>query len=727
MRKIVVGLCAFVPAFTAVARADEPDMGTLQEVVVTAQKRQERLQDVPVPVTSISGDSLVDSNQTSLDDYYDLIPGLSATNSGNSSQLTIRGLTTGAGTNPTVGITIDDVPFGSSSALGYGQVAADLDPSDLARVEVLRGPQGTLYGASSLGGLVKYVTIDPSTAGFSGRVQGGADGVYGGNQAGYNFRGSVNVPLGDTLAVRASAFDRRDPGYIDNVETGLRDVNSTQAEGGRVAVLWRPSEDFSVKLSGLYQDSVLNGADSSGPQLGLGELQQNMLAGTGGYKSRIEAYNATLSGSAMGINVTSITGYSRNAFTSVGDFTPFFGPLTQSGIPGTNFTGFGVPGTSLVTSIEGTKLTEELRLNSSIGARVDWLAGAFFNRETSPEAQNIFANAADGSQVGTWLLSYDPSTLTEYAGFADITVHVTDQFNIQVGGRESENRQSYSENFTGPYAQYLLGMSPFIYPEEHSRGNSFTYLVTPQYKFSPDLMVYARLASGYRPGGPNVNAASFGLPPAYQPDKTENYELGVKGDTLEHRLTFDASLYYISWKNIQLSLVDPNSDESYNANGGDAKSEGVELASELKPLQGLTLSAWVTWNEAVLTQDLPTSSSVYGLSGDRLPYGSRISASFSFNEEFHLTDRVIGFVGGDESYVGQREGDFQGPPPQQRTFFPGYAKTNLRGGVKYDTWMFNLFINNATDRRGISYQSPVPPEPVYIRPRTAGFLISKTF
>ena len=726
MRNIVVGLCVIAPAFTAVVHADEPDAAALQEVVVTAQKRQELLQDVPVPVTAISGASLVESNQLRLDDYFDLIPGLSATNSGNSSQLTIRGLTTGAGTNPTVGITIDDVPFGSSSALGYGQVAADLDPSDLARVEVLRGPQGTLYGASSLGGLVKYVTVDPSTDGFSGRIQGGADGVYGGNQAGYNFRGSVNVPLSDTLAVRASAFDRRDPGYIDDVETGQRDVNWTQAEGGRVAVLWRPSADFSVKLSGLYQDSVLNAADSSGPQAGLGELQQSMLAGTGGYKSRIEAYNATLSGSAMGVNITSITGYSTNAFTSIGDFTPFFGPLTQSGIPGTNFTGFGVPGTSIVTSIDATKVTEELRLSSSIG-RVDWLVGGFFNHERSPEAENIFANASDGSQVGTWLLSSDPSTLTEYAGFADITVHFTDQFNIQFGGRESRNKQTYSENFTGPYAQYLLGASPYVYPEEHSSDNSFTYLVTPQYKFSPDLMVYARLASGYRPGGPNVNAASFGLPPAYQPDKTENYELGIKGDTLEHTLTFDASLYYISWKNVQLSLVDQSNDESYNANGGDAKSEGVELSSEFKPFQGLTLSAWVSWNEAVLTQDLPTSSSVYGLAGDRLPYGSRISGSFAVNEEFHLTGRLIGFVGGDASYVGQREGDFEGPPPQQRLGFPGYAKMNVRGGVKYDTWMYNLFINNATDRRGISYQSPVPPEPVYIQPRTVGFLVSKTF
>ena len=173
----------------------------------------------------------------------------------------------------------------------------------------------------------------------------------------------------------------------------------------------------------------------------------------------------------------------------------------------------------------------------------------------------------------------EPDTFAEIAGFADLTYHVTDRFDIQFGGRESENKQAQSETIVGPYATLFDGASPTVYPEVHTKGNSFTYLVTPKFNISPDLMVYARLASGYRPGGPNTNA-SLGVPVSYRPDTTENYEIGVKGDVLNHVLSFDASVYYIDWKNIQLRLTEPTSGQTYFANGSSAKSEGVELSTE---------------------------------------------------------------------------------------------------------------------------------------------------
>src|SRR5262249_48926184 len=155
-------------------------------------------------------------NQLRLRDYYSRVPGLNLTPGTQSGQvLSIRGISTGSG-NPTVGVTVDDVPLGSSTFLGGGAVVPDFDPADLARIEVLRGPQGTLYGASSISGLIKFVTADPSTAGFTGWLQGGVSSVSHGHGAGYNARGSVNVPLSDTFAVRASGFTRKDPGFIDN-------------------------------------------------------------------------------------------------------------------------------------------------------------------------------------------------------------------------------------------------------------------------------------------------------------------------------------------------------------------------------------------------------------------------------------------------------------------------------------------------------------------------------
>jgi len=276
----------------------------LEEVVVTAQKRAERLQDVPVPVVAINAQTLVENNQLRLQDFYTGVPGLNVTPQASISyqSLSIRGITTGVASNPSVGIAVDDMPYGSSTAVGGGggTPVPDIDPGDLARIEVLRGPQGTLYGASSLGGLIKFVTVDPSTEEFSGRVEAGTSSVYNGAELGYNFRASVNVPLSDTWALRASGFTRQDPGYIDNMETGRDGVNKDIVRGGRVSALWKPSESLSLKLGALYQDYRGNGfsdVDKSvngyaGPTLA--DLQQYYLRGTGAYDRRAQAYSALL-------------------------------------------------------------------------------------------------------------------------------------------------------------------------------------------------------------------------------------------------------------------------------------------------------------------------------------------------------------------------------------------------------------------------------------------------
>ena len=188
---------------------------------------------MPVPVTALNAQALVDNNQLRLQDYYTSVPGLNVSPAVQSTQvISIRGITTGYGTNPTVGITVDGVPYGASTGLGGGQVVPDIDPGDLARVEVLRGPQGTLYGASSMGGLINFVTVDPSTEAVSGRVQVGTDEVYNGAGLGYSARGSVNVPLSDTLALRASGFVREDPGYIDNPILHINGINEAHAGEG---------------------------------------------------------------------------------------------------------------------------------------------------------------------------------------------------------------------------------------------------------------------------------------------------------------------------------------------------------------------------------------------------------------------------------------------------------------------------------------------------------------
>jgi len=682
------------------------DGNEIAQVLVTAQKREERLQDVPVPVTAISADTLVEQNQLRLQDYYTSIPGFSvSTGSFHALSLDIRGLTTGGG-NPTVGIVLDDIPYGPSKGVAFGNEAPDIDPSDLARVEVLRGPQGTLYGASSLGGLLKFVTVDPSTDAVSGRLQASTFGIQNGDGLGYSVRGSVNVPLSDTAAIRVSGFSRIDPGYIDNPFLGGEGVNRINSDGGHASFIWRPSDDFSMKLSALLQHRFMHGTSEVDVQPGLTDLQQIAVAGTGSYDKNIQAYSATLTGKLANIEVTSLTGYNLSKASDSVDLTPIFDPTLATGFP-------------ILDNFRTSKFSQELRLASTVG-RLDWLLGGFYTHEkTDPATQDILAtDPLTGTQLAVVAYSNGPSTFTEYAAFLDLTVHITGQFNIQFGGRESQNEQSYTSINLDP----VVEASPSV----NTKDNAFTYLVTPQFKISPDLMVYARFASGYRPGGPNTNVATFGLPTQYGPDKTQNYEIGVKGDLLDHKLSFDASAYYIDWKKIQIQLVE--SGLSYYANGSEAKSQGLEFSVQSRPLTGLEVSAWVSWTDAVLTESLPATSSVVGSDGDRLPLSSRFSGSLSLEQTFPLVGRWLGVVGGSASYVGARIGNFE--PTTVRQVLPSYTKADLRASVRDDSWNFNLFVDNVADRRGVlegGLDNVNTAGYYYIQPRTIGLSVSTSF
>jgi iron complex outermembrane receptor protein len=734
------GLTNLAPAAdadtAAVGAKSDPASAGLEEIMVTAEKRSERLQDVPVPVTAITTETLLQSGQTRLEDYFAQIPGVDFTsNVRGAPVIAIRGLVTATDViNPTVGIVVDDVPFGSSTGLGGGDTTPDIDPSDLQRVEVLRGPQGTLYGASSLGGLVKFVTVAPSTDRLFGNIQAGVNGVHNGDEAGYNVRGSVNVPLSDTWALLASAFTHQDPGYIDNPSHGLRAVNESRSSGARLSTLWQPSDAFSVKLSALYQQTKSDGANHVEIQSGLGDLQQNDVPNTGILDKKFQAYSATVNAKLGPAELTSVTGYTINHVTDLVDYSVGLGFLngyTQAalGIPD------GTTGVTLNDDNQTNRFTQELRLSMPLGDRIEWLMGGFFTHERSPFVQTILASdPSTGANLGKWARFDWVVTYREFAGFSDLTFHLTDRFDVQIGAREGDIEQTYQEVDTGPFVPlFELHPTPLYIDRVVTHSSAFTYLVTPRYKITPDLMVYARLASGYRPGGPNPTASAFGLPLEFKPDKAQNYELGIKGDIADHVFSFDASLYYIDWKNIQLTSIDPNIGFAFNSNGSRAKSQGIELSTETRPFAGLAISAWVAYNDAVLTEPFPAGSSLYGGDGDRLPFGSRFSGSVAVNDDFPITGKVKGFAGASVSYVGNRVGNFTSAPPSPppRQEYPGYAKVDLRGGVKIDPWTVSLYVNNATDRRGILYGGlgtvPNPAEFEYIQPRTVGMNVSRSF
>jgi len=703
----------------------------MEEVVVSAQKREERLQDVPVAVTALSAKALSDNNLVKLVDYYSAVPGLSvAPNAESAQNIAIRGITTGGFSTPTVGITIDDVPFGSSSGL-VGNLVPDIDPGDLARVEVLRGPQGTLYGASSLGGLLKFVTIDPSTDRISGHVDAGTNSVYNGNGLGYNFRAGINIPLSDTFAVRASAFTRQDPGYIDNPVLGTEGINEAHARGGRLSALWKQSGTFSLKLSAMYQDITGNGTSGSSPLGNLQRIDVTALGiGGGEYDRRVQAYSAILKAKIGSADLIALSGYNVNASHNSIDATPNFGALTQLF--------FGLTATPEFIDNRNSKFTQEIRLSMPIGQKLDWLLGGFYTHENTPFAAYIDAADPTGAIVGNTLTSLSPETYSEYAVFTDLTFHVTDQFDVQVGGRQSHISQVFSGVSSGPLIALVNGGNPVSYAETvGATSNPFAYLLTPQFKITPDLMVYSRIASGYRAGGPNNSIPGTGAPPDYQPDKTKDYEVGIKGDALDHAFSYDASLYYIDWKDIQLQLLKTAIvngiavSTTYVGNAAGAKSEGAELSLGWKPMQGLRLAGWVAWNEAALTENFPLAALAagsFGAAGNALPFAARWSGNVSADGDFPVAGEVTGFAGVTSSYVGGRYDVFTATPVRQ--YHPPYAVTNLRAGAKYESWTASLYVNNVADRRGQisgglgNFQ---PSEIYFIQPRTVGLSVSRAF
>jgi outer membrane receptor protein involved in Fe transport len=687
------------------------------EILVTAQKREERLKDVPVPVTAVGGADLLAQNQTKAQDFFASVPGVNLQFQNNRSQLAIRGISTGpVSGNPVVGYTIDDAPFGASTGQGglFGS-APDIDPSELARVEVLRGPQGTLYGASSMGGLVKYVTLDPSVSELSGAVAGGVSVVRSGNELGYNLRGSLNVPLGDTLAVRVSAFTREEPGYIDNIRTGERDVNSSRVSGGRIAALWEPSDAVSLKLGAIYQVRDIYGSSNVDSTTGSVYRQTDQI-GSGRSKSETQMYTAGLDIDLGGVDLTSISAYSRAKNYDILDFTAsplvVFAPIFPVLFPGVD-----PIGDIFRQGYDVDKFSHETRLSGSFGDSIDWIVGGFYTHEdASYDLDNYAIDPATGAslgipiddgtgpQLGTVIVWRDTIKYKEYAGFGNLTVRLSEQFDVQFGGRYSHNDQSMFHHDWFQFDPY-----PALPFESTNRpkasGSAFTYQVSPRFKPTPDHMIYARVASGYRPGGTNAICGPLALPEVvpcqFKPDKTVNYELGAKGDLAGGVLSYDVSLFNIDWKDIQIVQVLG----SYTANGnaGKARSRGFEIALEARPTDHVTLSAWWAYVDATLRQDAVGNANFYAVKGDRLPFSSKHSGRFSFDYEVPVVDNAELSFGGSATYVGGRDGEFVpfAGVADLRAHYPGYVQFDVNARLELDNWNLNVFVQNLTNKHGV--------------------------
>ncbi|HEX7087887.1 MAG TPA: TonB-dependent receptor [Vicinamibacterales bacterium] len=712
------------------AAAQEPagPDGELEEIVVTAQKREQALADIPMSITVLSGRSLEQQHADNFQDLVSLVPGLSISSETRGvTRLTLRGINTG-GVASTVGVYVGDVPFGSSSGLANGAIlSGDFDTFDLSRIEVLRGPQGTLYGASSLGGVLKYVPEPANTDALEVRFQGTVESVDNADLS-VAVTGAVNLPLSDVFAVRASGFYRADEGYIDSignnpiptltdptvnvlegtlVEDGL---NSVDTAGGRLQALFRPSDDFSVALMALMQDidtgapSTVDADPDTLEPLDGGLVQSRYQEES--YDIAYRVYSASLDWDFGPATLQSITGY--GTFEEDFQVDAAIGAGLSGGPPLASLLTllFDDPSTpeiaplisAILPQVTSTdKWTQEFRLVSAESDTFEWLIGAYYTDEESLIDQTILAvepgtqNPVPGLPV--LAVASIESTYEEIAVFANTTWHVTDRFELSVGARQSDNEQTALQLTDGP----LAGTSEI---PGSSSESPFTWSFSPRFEFDDRTSAYVRVATGFRPGGPNI------VPPgapaevaSYDSDELTSYEAGLKTESSNGLFALDVAAFFLDWEDIQLfALVDGF---GVNANGGTAESRGLEFTASLLPADGLTLSLNGAYTDAELTED--TSDQVGGLDGDPLPFVPEWSFGLSTSYDWQLSGDAEAYVGATLGYTGGRPIAFdQRAADGSIQEADGYTTLDLRAGLRYERWSFELYGENLSDEEGIT-------------------------
>lgn len=721
------------------------------DIIVTANKREERIQDVALSISAVSGDELIRRQALDIQDLAQRVAGLNFQQGGNIAgaglRIVLRGLNTG-GNGSTVASVFDDSPLTFSGPVG-GDRAADIQPYDLSRVEVLRGPQGSLYGANAMGGLIKYVSNPPRLDRTEGGVDVGISGLRGAGDIGYSGRGFVNLPIAtDKAALRVSGFYENSPGWIDNKLGGREDTNGFKRFGGRASLLLEPNDKLSVRLTATYQKLEAEGVD--GVEVGGTLVATNPFQPLKGNNldtyldqpsdKETQTYIGNLTYDVGGATLQSITSYTNveNRITNdVPIYAYAFGGLL-----------LGRPGTTLFydTQIALKKFNQEFRIASDNDAAksggLQWQAGLFFTNEDVDQIGQYFTrDTITGARVTTpaspdnalVIDARQAQRYREYAAYADATYFFSPQFDIEFGGRVFKNTQRSNTVQGGALIGGPIGTDIGTL---NSKQTSATFAVAPRYHFTPDVMVYARVASGYRPGGPQniVPNAPAGLPSTFQEDTTINYEAGLKGSFFDRVLSVDVAAFYIDWKDIQVNVVLPFNGIGYSIvqNAGKAVSKGLEFNIGVNPMRGLSLSAIGAYTDAKLTRDAP---GIGGFDGDQLPYVPKFGLTLTADYEWSLSDTLDAYVGGSFSHTSQRFNNYALDPSISHLSFPGYDTFAAQAGVRKGSYGLQLYGKNLTNKRGItSYYggqailgTTIPAQIGVIRPREIGLRLTAGF
>ncbi len=737
IRRALLAEAAVLPMISTSNAADlaADDAVILEEVLVTATKRQERMHDVPISISAVSEVMIVQSGLKSIADLNSLVPGLHllSANVGGGVNYQMRGVASQVGAG-TVAIYIDDTPIQNRNSKFSSSAVPSL--FDLERIEILRGPQGTLFGASAEGGTIRFITPQPSLTEWSGHARSEI-GVVAHGGSSREFGAAVGGPLSQgRMGFRASVFARHDAGWIDQVSRATRavldeDTNEGDTTTARVALTVQATDSLSITPSVHYSRTDYD--DWSAYYSYLGRFDN---AETIHQPSTDEFWlpTLTLNYKHPRFTVTSISSYFDRTYERVDDFSGIIadfyaiaGRNAAFRIPtGPQFWTLQAPG---LERVEQQHRTQEVRFTSSdTNRRVLWTAGLFYSRAQLITGQYVTANqTVNPSNNGPFSLlpggyagiSDFELVDEQFAGFGEVTYRVTDTFRLTAGVRASEitiDAAAASEGF-------FQGGQSRLGPASVSE-TAITPKFSVAYQLADGDLLYATAAKGFRPGGlnnviPQTNCAAdiavSGTPEtAYDADSVWSYEVGTKALLLKNRLSVAASVFYIDWRDIQQSVSLPGCGSNYTTNLGRAVSEGAELEIMARMGNRWTVGMNVAYTDAQLAQNVygnpnPTTGAraLLGKDGDRVILTPEWTAAANARYDFALNAKVNWYVRAEYKFFG----DYTRTPGPATSLYnarlyagDAYSLVSMRAGVEWENLDLALFANNLLDDDTVTYR-----------------------
>jgi outer membrane receptor protein involved in Fe transport len=760
-------LSAAAPALAAAAGGG----AQLEELVVTAQKREENLQSVPVSVQALSAQKLDQLQVKGFEDYVKFLPSVSFKTAGPGfTSIYMRGVASGENSNhsgprPSVGVYLDEQPVTT--------ITGPVEPHlyDIARVEALAGPQGTLYGASSQAGTIRIITNKPNPAAFSAGYDLEVNAVAPHSDPGYVAEGYVNQPLGDRAAIRMVGWYEHDGGFIDNVRnirtfptSGITIDNKNRVEdsyndadtiGARAALKIDLDDNWTITPSAMGQKTDVNGLYQYDPNLG--DLKVgHWLPDTS--KDRWIQAALTIQGKIANLDVTYAGAYLNRHVHTESDYSDYSFFYDQAPYYYGNYITDAAgnlinPSQFVVGKDRYTKESHELRVASPVGDRFRYVAGLFYEKQEHNIEQNylIFgldpAISVSGHPNTLWLTKQLRTDIDE-AIFGEATFDVTSRLSITGGLRFFRADNSLKGFFgfgkgfsssTGEAACFgppVVEGGPCTNLDKSTKEDGYTYRANVTYRITDDKLVYFTASNGYRPGGINRRGT---LPP-YQSDYLTNYEIGWKTTWADNTLRWNGAIFWDTWDKFQFSFLGANGLTEIR-NAPEAEMKGVETDLNWVPLEGLTIAASGAYTDAKLTKQYcrdasdPNCANPDAPAGQQLPITPKWKANLTARYEWPTAYDLRAHVQGAVVYEGSRWADLRTVERSLIGKLPSYTAVDFAAGVSRANWRLEAYIKNAFDERGEQARttecaiSVCFPETyvIPIRPRLVGLRFGQSF